>query len=104
MDRSRAKGWPAPNWLTTERMQSWLEAQPSCECCRTPFKLLASKAPAPDSPSLDRFDTSKPYTEENTRLICWRCNNIKRNYSAADLRLVADWMDRLAFGDEVGKF
>jgi len=48
------------------------------------------------SPSVDRFDPSVGYTIANTSLICWRCNNIKRNYRAEDLPRVAAWMPRRA--------
>lgn len=30
-----------------------------------------------DRPSIDLVDSSKGYTDENTRIICMRCNKIK---------------------------
>lgn len=54
------------------------------------------------SPSIDKFDPSKGYTLDNVALICWRCNNIKRNYKADDLRRVANWMD--CWGNQTDKF
>lgn len=46
------------------------------------------------SPSLDRLDSSKGYTVENTRIISTRANRIKNNATASELRMVYEWMCR----------
>lgn len=46
------------------------------------------------SPSFDRVDPTKGYTLENTRVISNRANRIKNNGSAAELRMIADYIDR----------
>ena len=73
----------------------WLDRQPNCECCGKPFHIGPKKTGQKSdlSPSIDRFDPNKGYTVDNIKLICWRCNNIKRNYNQQDLRMVANWMD-----------
>lgn len=94
---------PAPELRNTRFIESWLARQPNCECCSIPFHLGLKHGQKNDaSPSFDRFDLSEAYTLKNTALICWRCNNIKRNYHESDLREVADWMQHRR-GDEVGK-
>jgi len=87
---------------TRKYIAEWLERQPNCECCNVKFSIgKKDKGRALDSsPSLDRFNLKIGYTKENTKLICWRCNNIKRNYTQHDLKLVAEWMDKVEIIDE----
>jgi len=75
----------------------WLEKQPNCACCDVPFSFGRKRADGPknSSATFDQIIPSKGYNLDNVALICWRCNNIKRNYSASDLRLVADWIDQI---------
>jgi hypothetical protein len=81
-----------------------LKSQPACPCCGNAFELfpVGSKAHQ-HSPSLDRFRPADGYVDGNVALICWRCNNIKRDYQAADLLTVAHWMQGMV-GDELDKF
>lgn len=89
------RGLQVASEMTRPFIEAWLKRQPDCECCGVRFHLGRKNGKRQDSsPSLDRFDLSKGYTVENTALVCWRCNNIKRNYGAADLRMVADWIER----------
>lgn len=46
------------------------------------------------SPSLDRLDNDRGYTPDNVRVISWKANNIKSNATSAELRAIADWIDR----------
>jgi hypothetical protein len=94
--RCRDRGWPKPEWLSPKAVEEWLRAQPNCECCGVTFCTgsTGSGQKRNDSPSIDRFDNDRGYERENVRMICWRCNNIKRDYSPSDLRRVADWMSR----------
>lgn len=81
----------------------WLEKQPTCVCCGVEF-LMGKKGFRSDrSASFDQITPGAGYLMSNIALVCWRCNNIKRNYGSADLRLVADWIDSVR-GDKVGKF
>lgn len=92
--RCRERGWPKPDWLSPTAIEAWLKRQPVCECCGVVFHVGRTKTghKQPNSPSIDRFDNASGYEWDNVRLICWRCNNIKRDYTANDLRRVADWM------------
>ena len=97
--RERAKAGVAADlsFFTREYIESWLRRQPACECCRTEFNLKPAGRKADSrSPSLDRFNPALGYVRGNVTLICWRCNNLKRNYSARDLRMVAEWMESKA--------
>jgi len=44
---------------------------------------------------LDRFDSSKGYIPGNINVICWACNNMKGAATSAQLRMIADWMERV---------
>ena len=84
--------------LTADHWYRRLSASPNCPCCGIEFALSfeGRKRYRDNSPTVDRIDNSKGYTVLNTAVICWRCNNIKRNYSSRDLRIVADWIDAVA--------
>jgi hypothetical protein len=103
-ERSKERGCRRPPELaTTKFFIAWLERQKHCECCGIAFAIgRKSGVWRQDSSSVDRFDSNKGYELNNIALVCWRCNNIKRNYSADDLRQVASWIDR--WGNQVDKF
>jgi hypothetical protein len=116
-ERARSRGLPiAPELGTKTYIIAWLQRQPNCECCGIGFDLGPKNGVKKDaSPSFDQRIPGAGYELANVALICWRCNNIKRNYSAEDLRIVAAWMDRMnhgmtqadiqtVWGDEIGKF
>lgn len=93
----------SPALAHKEFFVSWLTHQPSCPCCSVPFSLGRKAGRVrDDSPSIDRFIPTRGYTLDNIALICWRCNNIKRNYAASDLRRVANWID--VWGNQTDKF
>lgn len=87
-------------------IERWLQRQPNCESCNSRMEIgrKAAGMKTDLSPSFDRFDLSEGYTLANTALVCWRCNNIKRNYTASDLRMVAEWIDRRVWGNQTDKF
>ena len=46
------------------------------------------------TPSLDRINPKLGYVKGNVQVISWRANNIKRDATAEELRLVADFVAR----------
>ncbi len=106
-ERARDRGFEvSPELRTKAFVEAWLRRQPACECCGVTFHIGPKNGQKTDaSPSFDRFNSAGGYTLGNTALICWRCNNIKRNYEAEDLERVAGWIKRRsAWGNETGKF
>ena len=94
-DRSRQSGVPACEELTSvPYVEAWLKRQPNCECCGVEFDLTPGKNKEGHGPSIDKFKCDGGYTLDNVSLICWKCNNIKRNYTAQDLTTVAKWMSK----------
>lgn len=51
--------------------------------------------PGHTSPSLDRIKPTLGYIKGNVRVISWRANNLKRDATYAELRLVADDLLRI---------
>jgi hypothetical protein len=99
-ERAKELGLPfASAVFTAAYIASWLRSQRTCECCDRVLRLgvrgsFSVKCDA--SPSIDRFVPSLGYVPGNVYLLCWRCNNLKRDASASELRRIADWMDRVS--------
>lgn len=54
------------------------------------------KGSQPNSPSLDRIDSSKGYVKGNVRVISWRANDLKRNATIEEVRKILEYMEREA--------
>lgn len=46
-----------------------------------------------NSPSLDRFDSSKGYTKDNINIMSWKANRLKGSANLEDLRKIVEWME-----------
>lgn len=73
-----------------------LRASPFCPCCGVLFDVQGAHArggagPSNASPSVDRLVPRLGYTVKNVTIICWRCNNLKRDATPAELECVAAW-------------
>ena len=64
----------------------WLEQKYTgyCELTGIEFQ-FANKGKNPNSPSIDRIDSSKGYTKDNVRLIIWRLNEAMSKYGLESL-------------------
>jgi hypothetical protein len=69
-----------------------IEMPRECCCCGKQFDMTAKDRR--DSPSLDRWDPAKGYTCENVRVICFRCNVLKNDATADEIRKVLAYMER----------
>jgi hypothetical protein len=63
-----------------------------CVCCGVTFDY--SKKVLSLGPSLDRVDNALGYTSANVRVICHRCNSLKRDASIEDLEMLLAYMRR----------
>ena len=89
--RRRAKQYGLPFALS----QSDIMIPPNCPCCGQVIAVNNSFDRArSESPSLDRIEPRLGYIPSNVAVICWRCNNLKSNATAQELRIIADWIDR----------
>lgn len=94
-DRSKLLGLPFDSAaFTTKSIIEMLKGQPSCPCCGVSFNISFRRSGAPmnDSPSMDRIRPELGYVVGNVALICWRCNNLKRDSTPDELQRVVDWM------------
>jgi len=68
----------------------------SCPCCGGKIAMRtgpAKRGPTPHSPSIDRLDSNFGYVPGNVAIICWRCNELKRNATADELRKILAWIE-----------
>lgn len=86
--RAKGNGWPEPDFSST-----WIEEKieaGACEVTGIPFDLdtKTSKsvhAQNPWVPSLDRIDSSKPYTKDNVQVVVYMYNVCKAEFAHADV-------------------
>jgi hypothetical protein len=71
-----------------------LKATTNCPCCGVgldiSYKMDAKKKD--NSPSMDRIHGDQGYVLGNIAILCWRCNNLKRDATPDELQKVVDWM------------
>lgn len=85
--KSEAKGWQfdlEEAWLMDLLMQSSV-----CPLLGIPLVMQPGKGRQPDSPSLDRIDSSRGYTKNNVWIISTRANTIKNDATVEELELIA---------------
>lgn len=95
IQRTRKTGLPFDEAiLTIVYIMEWIQRTPNCPCCGKPidygYKDNGQKNDL--SPSIDRIDHRQGYTVGNVALICWRCNNLKRDATVEELEAIARWM------------
>lgn len=96
VERTRLRGLVFDSKIfTVKHLMCLLTNSPNCECCnkKLDISFKPNGSPNNDSPSIDRFNPELGYVESNVAILCWRCNNLKRDASAKELRRIADWMD-----------
>ena len=85
-----------PDYLTVEYVLSLLRRQTTCECCGRPLITTwvgnGEQHTKDDVPTIDRLQPKLGYVAGNTAMICWRCNCLKRDATAAELEGIAAWM------------
>jgi len=69
-----------------------------CACCERTldYSMGRGRNNRGPSPSLDRIDPRGGYTCPNVEVVCMRCNQVKGNASADELRVVLAYMERVA--------
>ena len=63
-----------------------------CPVFGTEFVFSGVVVATPQSPSLDRLDSSMGYVKGNVVVISVKANTIKSAYTAEDIAKVADWL------------
>ena len=101
--RSQKKGLACDRKrFTAPFLMAWLERQTMCECCNRLLDIgfKQDNQKHDDSPSIDRIIPEKGYVKGNVALLCWRCNNLKRDATISELETIVAWM-RTKYGNEV---
>lgn len=80
--------------FTPDYILELLESQTHCECCEIEFshEYIGDNKKNPACPSIDRFIPENGYVLGNIVIICWRCNCLKRDGTAHEFYMLADWM------------
>ncbi len=68
------------------------EIPESCPVLDIKIKIQAGKGTHPNSPSLDRIDSSKGYIKGNVQVLSWRANNLKSDGTADELIKLGEFM------------
>lgn len=70
--------------LGKEYVQGMWDASHTCIYCGVEM-VVGTGRWTNESASLDRVDPNDGYTEQNTVIACWRCNNLKRDATPDEL-------------------
>ena len=90
---SGAKARAASRGLECSISVADIQAGDTCPCCGATLA-RSRKRLGKGSPSLDRIDNAKGYVPGNVWVICARCNMIKGDATPAELRQIADAVER----------
>jgi hypothetical protein len=94
-DRSQKRNLPYDrDFFTVDYIMQWMRKQPTCECCGKELDVgfKHDGKPHDDSPSIDRIIPDHGYVQGNIALVCWRCNNLKRDATVEELETLSKWM------------
>lgn len=102
------------DWSNNNRIKAWLNGIRKRSRARSlDFNLVAEelvipevcpvlgiplhfgKSHHPNLPSIDRFDNTKGYTKENTRIISYRANKLKNDATLEEMESVVKYMKGL---------
>ena len=83
--------------LTHEHVYK-LAQQSHCPISKRPFDwklaITANRSHTPDSPTLDRIDPRRGYTDDNVWLISYRMNAIKNDGTPRELAMISQAVNR----------
>ena len=81
--------------LTINYLMGRIELNPFCDCCGRKLRVGVFKGKTCDSSiTMDRVNCRRGYTVKNVAILCWRCNRLKNDATAKELRMIADWMQK----------
>ena len=66
-----------------------------CPALGIPLFTKRGKGGGPNSPSLDRIDSSRGYVPGNVVVVSWRANTLKKDGTPDELRRVAAFYEQL---------
>jgi uncharacterized protein YbaR (Trm112 family) len=96
VERSRTRGLEFDKEiLTVLYLMERISKTPVCECCGgvLDISFKHDRKRKNNSPSIDRINNLKGYILDNIAILCWRCNNLKRDAAIEELRTVVKYME-----------
>lgn len=95
-ERAVARNLPIDlKFFTVPVLTIWIANNQRCSCCGVEFDVRdRSVANRDRTQSVDRIIPELGYVRGNVAIICWRCNNLKRDATADELQAVVNWMRR----------
>ena len=97
--RHRARKQSIEHTLSATQLSEALNKKDkTCVYCDVVFNFRRSHHDRSDSPTIDRLDPKRGYSEENVAICCYRCNAIKNNATFQELRQIADRLESLLAG------
>lgn len=91
-NRSKKRGWPPPEF-DVEWLYEQMKSRPFCPVLGIPYDFTRGEKTA-GSPSVDRYDSSLPYTKANSVIVSWRWNKIKSDATVEEIVKGAEWLLR----------
>lgn len=94
--RSKNKNMEFDKTITIEKLMEMLINTKKCPCCGVELEIeyVSKNTRENNYPSIDRIDSSKGYIEKNIAIICWRCNYLKNDGTAAEHKLISEYMEK----------
>lgn len=94
----KKKSIPYDKTINVAYLINLFESNLFCNCCGVELGYYRKfdRKPYNNSPSINRFIPQKGYVKDNIHVLCWKCNNIKRNYTSDDLIIVAKWIKEIS--------
>lgn len=66
-----------------------------CPVLGMPLRKIFGGHPTDDLPTVDRIDNNKGYTTDNIKIISWKANRMKSNYTLEDIESLYKYMKDL---------
>lgn len=94
----KAKGRAKALGMAFDGLPDIRESRPAaCACCGVTLDYNPRNGkPMDASPSLDRVDPAQGYVSANVRVICYRCNTLKRDGTLAEFQMIVAYMRKSA--------
>ncbi len=88
------------NFFSVPVLTIWIANNRNCQSCGVEF--VFSSKDRNRTHSVARFVPILGYVRGNVAIICWRCNNLKRDATADELQTVVNWMRRFSSYNQAG--
>lgn len=82
--------------MTVPNIMEIISSDLRCPCCGHKMIAQVDKGRNVRAITLDRVHNDRGYVRGNVEIICWTCNVRKRDMTAADLRQLAEYVERHA--------